>query len=133
MAQGYSFESFAAEIDIAHSTLYKWVHDFPEFAKAKAVAYDKCRSFWEKVGMQGLMGETEGKFNSAIWIFNMKNRFQWTDRHETKTEHTHKLENIIGESIEPRQVENEYRAVEIEHKEEDNELEHERDDEDPLA
>lgn len=126
MARGLSYESFAGACRVTQKTLYNWEQKHEEFAKAKELAVAANRAFWERVGMEGMTGEFE-KFNSAIWIFNMKNRFGWTDKRETKTEHTVTLESIIGSSFEePRQVENE-------HKEETNELEHDRDDEDPLA
>jgi hypothetical protein len=34
-----------------------------------------------KIGIAGVLGKIPN-FNSAAWIFNMKNRFKWTDRHE---------------------------------------------------
>lgn len=83
MDRGFSFESFAAECDVCFDTLYEWVKVHPEFSEAKRKATAKGMRQWEKMGMSGMLGEIMN-FNSGTWIFNMKNRFKWTDRLETK-------------------------------------------------
>lgn len=92
MSQGYSYESFAARVKVHKDTLYNWEKLFPDYSDAKKEAVDLCRFFWEKQGIDGVWEETlyddkgrptkSRKLNSAVWIFNMKNRFQWTDRVE---------------------------------------------------
>lgn len=78
MKSGLSFESFAATVDVHFDTLYNWCKLFPEFSDAKKAAVAKCMMWWEQAGMQGM--RTSGAFNSAVWIFNMKNRFKWHDQ-----------------------------------------------------
>lgn len=90
MEKGFSFESFAGVVDTCVDTLYEWGKRYPEFFEAKKKAFAKCRIFWEAKGVEGLFSETvvDGRIsksksmNSAIWIFNMKNRFRWTDKVE---------------------------------------------------
>lgn len=83
MSQGLSIEAFAGVADISIDTIYKWVKKHPEFAEAKKTGTAKSRLLWEKAGMQGMyMGGKDTPFNSTIWIFNMKNRFGWKDKHE---------------------------------------------------
>lgn len=79
MRDGYSFESFAAIADVNQDTLYEWAKVHPNFSEAKKKAFAKSLLFWEQAGINGLWpgGET---FNTALWIFNMKNRHKWTDR-----------------------------------------------------
>lgn len=81
MSQGLSFESFAADVDTWAGTLYRWEEAHPEFREAKRKGFEKCRKFYEKAGVAGFMGKIPG-FNTAAWIFNMKNRFKWHDRQE---------------------------------------------------
>ncbi len=83
MAQGYSFEAFGADVEniATTSTLYLWAKEHEEFSEAKKKGEKLCRKFWETQGLVGM--HTKG-FNATVWIFNMKNRFKWTDR----TEHT---------------------------------------------
>ena len=81
MSTGLSYESFAAEIGVTRKTLYNWEVEYPAWAQAKKEAFEKCLNFWEKLGMTGIMGKIKN-FQSAVYIFNMKNRFGWKDRQE---------------------------------------------------
>lgn len=92
MSEGLSFESFAAVIDVNRDTLYQWDKDYEEFSDAIKRAKDKSQLFWEKMGIDNIMNQSEfekdGSFqtssskslNATIWIFNMKNRFKWRDK-----------------------------------------------------
>jgi hypothetical protein len=82
MRQGYSFESFGAyPVCVTKDTLYSWLKQHPQFAYAKKLGTIECRKLWEKLGLAGASGKLPG-FNTAAWIFNMKNRFMWRDRVE---------------------------------------------------
>lgn len=93
MQQGYSFEAFGGRVGVSKQTLYNWEKKFPEFAEAKAVAFEACRFWWEGQGIQNVLNTSESmanvgsnskSLNSAVWIFNMKNRFpdEWRDKRE---------------------------------------------------
>ena len=83
MSKGYSFESFGAVIGSNRDTLYEWAKRHSEFSDAKKHANDRCLEFWEKQGIEGLYSYEDGpKLNSSVWIFNMKHRHRWRDRHE---------------------------------------------------
>jgi len=80
MAKGLSFECFGAVVDCSEPTLYEWLKAHPEFSKSQKRAKAKCKIFWEQAGIDGMH---KGKdFNAAVWIFNMKNRFNWKDKLE---------------------------------------------------
>jgi len=81
MAQGFSFDSFGAEINKTRDTLYRWEKRYPEFKEAKQLGFVLCRKWWENLGRGGAAGKIKN-FNAAVWIFNMKNRFAWKDRIE---------------------------------------------------
>lgn len=85
MSKGLSFESFGADANVGVSTLYEWLERHVEFAEAKKEADTKCQKWWESAGIMGMSGKIN-KFNAAVWIFNMKNRFKWRDVSVVKTE-----------------------------------------------
>lgn len=85
MKQGLSFESFAAHCNTHFDSLYEWCKKYPEFSEAKKEGTAQCLAVWEKIGMQGTLGKIKN-FNTASWIFNMKNRFKWRDAVEVSTE-----------------------------------------------
>lgn len=89
MSQGYSYETFAANINSTRMTLYNWEKMYPDFLYAKKIGIERCQKFWEEMGLKGNRtlityndeGKkvTESKLQAAIWIFNMKARFKWFD------------------------------------------------------
>lgn len=92
MAKGLSYEAFAGTVSVSKQTLYDWEKANPEFLDAKEIAIEKCRIFWEELGIKNIInksdsssweGGSESKsrsLNSSAWIFNMKNRFGWRDK-----------------------------------------------------
>ena len=80
-AEGYSFESFGAIADCCFDTLHEWVKVYPDFSDAKKQGKPKSLYWWETVGRGGVTGKLKG-FNTATWIFNMKNRHGWRDVQE---------------------------------------------------
>jgi hypothetical protein len=108
MAKGFSYETFGAVIGVMPSTIYLW-EQHPEFSEAKKMAFAKCRLWWEQQGQLGLMaGERDPKLNSPVWIFNMKNRFNWTDKRESSTTID---ANIKQESVLAKEVVDELRDL----------------------
>jgi hypothetical protein len=105
MTKGLSFESFAGVIGTCRATIYNWCdknhgsHQ-PSFLDAKKVATEACRLFWEEQGIKGMWA---GKaFNSTPWIFNMRNRFGWSDKvhHEVEAKGSIKLSYNLEEDSE---------------------------------
>lgn len=78
MSEGYSFEAFAGEIEVAIDSISKWVNEHKEFSEAKKIGQAISRKWWETAGQNGMYA---GKaFNPTVWIFAMKNRFGWKDQ-----------------------------------------------------
>ena len=77
MSGGLSFESFAGVVTVDRSTVYQWAKDNKDFSDAKKIGTERCRLFWEKLGIEGAMGGFE-KFSAGTWVFNMKCRFPST-------------------------------------------------------
>lgn len=80
MSQGKAFETFAAQLSVSKDTLYEWARNHSEFSDALNIGRIKAYEFWEKLGIQGAMGEQ--KVNHAMWALFMKNRFGWADKQE---------------------------------------------------
>lgn len=81
MSQGLSFETFGAVVGIYKEALYNWVYKNENFANAKREGSLKSQLFWEKIGIDGTMGKINN-FSTGTWIFNMKNRFGWSDKQD---------------------------------------------------
>ena len=87
MKEGMNFETFAAKLEyMTAGRLYEWVEKHPEFRDAKKIGEMLAYDFWLRMGRSGAAGKIKG-FQTAPWIFIMKNLFKWQDRHEVKTEH----------------------------------------------
>lgn len=74
MANGYSFESFGAEVGAGTKKLYDWVKAHEDFRDAKDIGMVASLKIWEKLGMGLVTGKLRG--NASTWIFTMKNRFR---------------------------------------------------------
>lgn len=86
MAKGFSYESFAADVNTCRATLYNWEKKYPEFLDAKRCGAERLMKFWEQIGLaiiapskKGQPGYTGG--NITGWIFRMK-QLGWADRVE---------------------------------------------------
>lgn len=90
---GKSYEAFAGFLGVSKQTIYDWEKRHPEFLDAKRQFRALSQQWWEEQGIEGLWDVTEyedgkpvakKKINQAIWIFNMKNRFGWTDKDQVE-------------------------------------------------
>ncbi len=82
MSDGASITSFAAEIDVARSTITEWEKVHPEFSLAVQKAKAKCAAWWERLGREGASGSKE--VNPTLVIFGLKNMSadDWRDKQE---------------------------------------------------
>ena len=82
MAEGLSFESFAAVLGVARSTLYYWEKiEESNFSDAHKRGTDACLLWFERASRHQI---AKGKGSAAMLIFNLKNRFSdlYQDRRE---------------------------------------------------
>ena len=87
MSQGFSYETFCAVAGVSKQTLYDWEKANSEFLDSKREAFALCQLFWEGLGIKYIANTKDSKkLNSSVWVFNMKNRFQWRDRIEVEAE-----------------------------------------------
>jgi hypothetical protein len=94
MAEGRSFETFAATCNIGRRTLYKWAEDHEEFRHAKELGDEKALKWFENISRTamttGMIIGPDGKLmpqamNSTVYRMTAFNRFGWRD----KIDHTH--------------------------------------------
>jgi hypothetical protein len=95
MGKGYSFSSFGADIGTGRKTLYDWVRDIPEFAKAKEAGEERSKKFWEtllvskgsgqKITTKNQILDPKNMDTTAI-IFATKTRFRDTYAETVKVE-----------------------------------------------
>jgi hypothetical protein len=56
------------------------VNDYKDFSDSYKKGQELSEAWWTKMGRAGSVGKA--KIQPAMWIFNMKNRFKWTDRQD---------------------------------------------------
>lgn len=85
MSQGASATSFAAEIDVARSTITEWAAVHPEFSVALMRGKAKCAAWWERVARNNAI---TGDGSAPITIFGLKNMGpeDWSDK--SSVDHT---------------------------------------------
>jgi transcriptional regulator with XRE-family HTH domain len=94
MSQGLSYESFAAILGVARSSLYEWEKMFPAYSDSKSIGKEKLLLFFEKMGLEAMTGQIPG-FNAPTYIFTLKNKVGWSDKHEV--EQNNKIEISISD------------------------------------
>lgn len=81
---GATVAEVCAELGIARDTFYCWCNEHKDFSDAYKKGRELAERWWAKIGQAGMLGKLEQPINSAMWIFNMKARFKWQDRHEVE-------------------------------------------------
>ncbi len=83
MADGASLTSFAAEVDVARSTINEWMDAHPEFSEAVKRGKAKCAAWWEKQG-RTIAQKGGGPGANTLVIFGLKNMGadDWRDKQE---------------------------------------------------
>lgn len=85
MQDGASLTSFAAEIEVARSSINVWMEENPEFSEAVTRAKAKCAAWWERVGRNLAM---TGEGNATMVVFGLKNMSADDWRDKQQVEHT---------------------------------------------
>ena len=85
LSKGYSKEAVAGQIGVSKQCLYEWVQEYEDFGDAVARGEAASCLFWEDLGLRGVQGQVKG-FNATSWMFNMKNRFNWSEKVDQKND-----------------------------------------------
>lgn len=81
---GESVIEVCANMGISRDTFYRWCKEHKRFNEAYQRGLELSEAWWEKLGRAGSLGTQ--KINAVTWIFNMKNRFKWSDRTQIESE-----------------------------------------------
>lgn len=83
MADGASLTSFAAEVDVARSTINEWMDAHTEFSEAVKRGKAKCAAWWELQG-RTIAQKGGGPGANTLVIFGLKNMSpdDWRDKQE---------------------------------------------------
>ena len=98
MAEGASLTSFAAEIDVARSSINVWMEEHPEFSESVKRGKAKCAAWWERLGRNNAIS---GDGNATLVIFGLKNMGaeDWRDKqeidHTTAGQPITKIERVV--------------------------------------
>lgn len=82
-SEGYSDAEVAAEMKITIREYMKQVEENPTFAKLVEFGRTLSLAWWEGQARRNLGSK---QFNTPLWVFNMKNKFGWADKVETRSE-----------------------------------------------
>lgn len=98
--RGLSIEEISRSLGVARKTIDNWRAKHPEFDCAMIEAIERSQAWWLQQGRENLHNKD---FNTALWIFNVKNRLRsigWSDRQEIK--HDLKVEEIKITYVNPK-------------------------------
>ena len=100
---GESVVEVCVALGISRETFYDWCDKHKEFKRGYEQGLLLSQAWWERLGRAGSLGSQ--KINPATWIFNMKNRFKWTDRNQVESTNEVRVTqvNIIDDMSEDEQ------------------------------
>ena len=87
LSQGYSLTAFAAECDVARSTINEWIAQFPEFSEAVQRAQAKKARWWEST-LLGIAKNGGGPGAATAAIFGIKNAAPEDFRDKQEVQHS---------------------------------------------
>lgn len=79
-AEGAADVEIAKMLDITIARFYQLCEEVPAFNSFAEKGRTLSQAWWYEKGRRNLSSKT---FNTALWNFNMKNRFGWADRVES--------------------------------------------------
>ena len=68
---------------LAHDTWERLIKEEPEFSDTVKECRALIENWWHELGRKGACGQDS--INPTVWIFNMKNRFNWRDKQDIET------------------------------------------------
>jgi hypothetical protein len=94
MAQGASIKELPLYFGVCIDTINEWRHVHPEFSAAINKGIGLSEAWWMTAGRACLRDKN---FQYVGWYMNMKNRFGWADKQETKIDAKVMVEERLAE------------------------------------
>ena len=85
MKQGYSQRAFAGHIGVSQQSISTWIDNYPDFAQAVEIGRSYRELYYEKVGMELLIGKIS-KGSVRVWELQSKNHFGLKDKVEIEAD-----------------------------------------------
>lgn len=100
MAQGYSFESFGADVGCGRRTLFDWIEKYPSFKAAQKEGFEKGKKLFEGILLAKVRGlDAKGidlkKSDTACLIFALKTRYRDTYSEKIDVAHSGDVKIVI--------------------------------------
>ena len=85
-SEGASIVEVCAEINISRETFYDWIDTKSprykeDFSYTVKKGIEQSEAWWQRKGRKGL---NDPSLSYTGWYMNMKNRFGWSDKQETR-------------------------------------------------
>ena len=71
----------------------RWILEEPVFSETIKKGRELAQAFWLTIGRKNVNKNSQD-FNTTLWYMNMKNRYGWADKQETKNQH-----NVEGGAV----------------------------------
>jgi hypothetical protein len=106
MSKGYSKEATAGYLRIAKETFYRWTREHKDFKDAVSIGESLSQRHWENKLVEHVVHTKNGsQINGQVFNLNMKNRFGWTDKNETKTEEVNPKKKTFAFTLDAKPAE----------------------------
>ena len=108
LASGKSITQLAKHLNVSKSTIYKWAEENTKFSDALSIGREFSQAHWED-RLEDMMFDKE--INTPLVKLYFANRFGWSDKTETKNDHT-----SSDKSMTPRVTLNDFYATDTKSK-----------------
>jgi hypothetical protein len=96
-SEGASDVEVKAKLSVSNDVWTRWMKEEPEFMETIKAGKRLSQAWWEHKGRTNL---ENNKFSATLWYMNMKNRFGWADKTETKHDATDKFAEAVARAKE---------------------------------
>lgn len=111
LSKGKSITQLSAHINVCKDTIYEWAKVHPEYSDALMRGRELSQAYWESELVDMMYNK---EVNSPLVKLYFANRFGWSDKTETKNDHTSSDGSMtpkISADLPPSEAANIYRDM----------------------